>query len=131
MDGEQALAEGLSRLVQEKRRIPKPNTDNPFTILRFGQRRKQTAVIYAIPCHTGKKPHYEKGITLAEFAHVLRALDENGSVTLSWFKEHLPDCVKEGSCNYTSLCGILELLGYCTYSPSERCYVKTDKERDV
>lgn len=125
------LENELKQLVQKNSIIPKPHTNNPFRVLRIGRRRNQTAIIYSIPCHTGKKSHYEKGVTYSDFAKVLQGLEKNGFVTLSWFAENLPDCVKEGSCNYTSLCGMLELLGYCKYSPSERCYIKCREEHKI
>ena len=106
----------LQKLVDEKRKIPKPETDNEFRILRVGRRRNQTAIIYSIPSHTNENSHYEKGITYSEFSRVLDELSTSGYVTRSWFYNNLPECAKEGSCNFTSLCGILELLGYCKYS---------------
>lgn len=110
------LKEKLQNLVDAKSKIPKPETDNEFKILRFGRRRKQPAIIYSIPSHVDRKSHYEKGITYSEFLKVMEELSDNGYVTRSWFNKNLSECAKEGSCNFTSLCGILELLGYCKYS---------------
>lgn len=110
------LKKELNPLVLKKSLIPKPETDNEFRILRLGKRRGESAVIYSISSHKAPSSHYEKGITYSEFLQVLNELSETGLVTRSWFNENLPECAKEGSCNFTSLCGILELLGYCKYS---------------
>lgn len=110
------LKEKLQNLVDAKSKIPKPETDNEFRILRLGKRRREIAVIYSIPNHKEPSSHYEKGITYSEFLQVLNELSETGFVTRSWFNKNLSECAKEGSCNFTSLCGILELLGYCKYS---------------
>lgn len=110
------LKEKLQNLVDVKSKIPKPETDNEFRILRLGKRRREIAVIYSIPNHKKPSSHYEKGITYSELLQVLNELSETGFVTRSWFNKNLSECAKEGSCNFTSLCGILELLGYCKYS---------------
>lgn len=106
----------LKELVDKNSRIPKPETNNEFKILRVGIRRNQPAIIYSIPSHINENIHYEKGITYSEFSSVLNELFNTGYVTRTWFNDNLPECAKEGSCNFTSLCGILELLGYCKYS---------------
>lgn len=105
----------LQQLISKHCKIPKPETNNEFRILRVGKRRNETAIIYSIPNHKNKNSHYEKGITYSEFSRVLSKLSSSGYVTRRWFNDNHTDCAKEGSCNFTSLCGILELLGYCKY----------------
>lgn len=46
--------------------IPKPEAKDVFRIKGLGIRRGESALVYTIPSHTGKKP-YEKGIALSEF----------------------------------------------------------------
>lgn len=120
------LKNEINTLIITKSLIPKPKTDNEFKILRLGKRRGESAVIYSIPNHKEPSFHYEKGITYSEFLQVLKELSETGYVTRSWFNKNLLECAKEGSCNFTSLCGILELLGYCKYSEKGK-YVSLKK----
>lgn len=94
--------------------IPKPGAKAAFRIKGLGIRRGETALIYTISSYTGSKP-YQKGITIAEFRKAysnLKKREFNGP----WFNQELPGCAKEGSCNFTSLGGILELLGVAKYS---------------
>lgn len=113
---EENIKSRISELVENKTIIPKPKTENTFRILRFGKRRNETAVIYSIPSHKEGKSHYEKGITYSEIFTALNELSKTGYLSRNWFNENLPNCAKEGGCNYTSLGGILELLGFAKYS---------------
>ena len=112
------MIEAQVRELAENRQgteIPKPEAKAAFRIKGLGIRRGETALIYTIPSHTGSKP-YQKGITLAEFEKAYSQLKRSGSLTASWFNQELPACAKEGSCNFTSLGGIFELLGVAKYS---------------
>jgi hypothetical protein len=103
--------------------IPKPNALAPFLIKGMGTRRGEAALIYMIPSHTGRRP-YEKGITFSEFTLAHAELERSGEFTTKWFKTHLAGCAKEGSCNFTSIGGVLEMLGLARYSARGR-YVST------
>lgn len=106
----------LLTLVENKERIPKPETDNPFIIKGTGKRRNELAVVYNIPNHKDPDKPHQKGITVSEFIALLNEAQLKGEVTREWFNKNLPACAKEGGCNFTSACGILELLGYLTYA---------------
>ena len=95
--------------------IPKPEAKEAFRIKGLGTRRGETALIYTIPSHTGKKP-YQKGITISEFEKAYLELKKSGCLTKAWFNRQLPACAKEGSCNFTSLGGIFEMLGFAKYT---------------
>lgn len=95
--------------------IPKPKAKEAFRIKGLGVRRGGAALIYAIPSHTGKKP-YQKGIAMSEFQKAYIQLTETRHFTSTWFNRALPACAKEGSCNFTSLGGVFELLGLAEYS---------------
>jgi hypothetical protein len=99
--------------------IPKPEAKAPFRIKGMGTRRGEPALIYTIPSHTRAKP-YEKGVTLSEFSKALSQLKNNGSFERSWFSRNLPECAKEGSCNFTTIGGVLELLGIAKYQERGR-----------
>ena len=112
----ESLEETLHKLAESNCKIPKPKSDKEFRILRIGRRRNQDAIIYSIPNNKDENQHYEKGITFSEFRKALIELQANGCITRDWFNKNLQECASEGTCNFTSLCGILELLGYCEYT---------------
>jgi len=41
---------------------------------------------------------------------------ETGSLTRTWFVEHYPKLEKDGTCNFTTVGGVLQLLGLARYS---------------
>ena len=96
--------------------IPKPEAKADFVVKGWGRRRGEKALIYTIPNHNNPEKPYEKGITDSEFELAYQQLQRSGELTRAWFDEKLPACNKEGSCNFTSVGGIFELLGEATYS---------------
>lgn len=90
--------------------IPKPEAKGDFTVKGPGKRRREEALIYFVPNNKGGKPQ-EKGVNRSEFEAVAARLAETGSLTRAWFNEALPGCAKEGGCNFTTIGGLLELLG--------------------
>lgn len=42
-------------------------------------------------------------------------LVRSGTLTRQWFKEHLPECDAEGDCNFTTVGGLVTLLGVAIY----------------
>lgn len=103
--------------------IPKPEARESFRIKGMGTRRGEEALVYTIPSHTGRRP-YEKGIALSEFSLAHTELKRSGELTTKWFKDNLPACAKEGSCNFTSIGGVFEMLGLAKYSGRGR-YIAT------
>ena len=99
--------------------IPKPAAKEPFRIKGMGRRRGEEALIYKIPSHTRTKP-YEKGVTLPELEKAFQELKETGSLTRSWFNESLPACKQEGSCNFTTIGGVFQMLGLARYAARGR-----------
>ncbi|MDE5899659.1 MAG: hypothetical protein K2H09_10435 [Treponemataceae bacterium] len=98
--------------------IPKPESENDFTIKGLGMRRGEEALIYRIPTNDPDKyPRgHEKGVTFTEFYKAYTVLQETSSFTRDWFDKELPKCAKEGGCNFTTIGGIFELLGIAQYS---------------
>ena len=98
--------------------IPKPESENDFTIKGLGMRRSEEALVYRIPTNDLEKyPHgHEKGVTFTEFYKAYTVLQETSNFTKAWFNEKLPECAKEGDCNFTTIGGIFELLGIASYS---------------
>lgn len=100
--------------------IPKPESENDFTVKGVGMRRGEAALIYRIPTNNPDKyPRgYEKGITFTEFYKACTVLQETSSFTREWFDTNLPECAKEGGCNFTTIGGIFQLLGIGSYNGS-------------
>ena len=95
--------------------IPKPRAKSPFRIKGEGIRRGQRALIYTIPNHKNPTAPNEKGITYVEFERAFAQLQQTGTLENKWFKQHLAACYNEGSCNFTTVGGLFELLGEAEY----------------
>lgn len=78
-------------------------------------RRGEPALIYTIPNNRNPQKPYEKGITATEFERAREELVRSGQLTRPWFLERLPRCIDEGECNFTTLGGLLVLLGEAVY----------------
>ena len=100
--------------------IPKPESEKDFTVKGVGMRRGEEALIYRIPTNNLEKyPNgHEKGVTFTEFYKAYTVLQETSSFTREWFNENLPECAKDGGCNFTTIGGIFKLLGIAAYSKS-------------
>lgn len=96
--------------------IPKPEAKSDFYVKAWGKRRGEAALVYCIPNHGNPAKPHEKGVTESEFEKAFAELKRSGEFTRAWFDKHLPNCAKEGSCNYTTIGGIFELLGEAAYS---------------
>ncbi|SRR6266568_6765914 len=95
--------------------IPKPAATRPFRVKGVGRRRGERALIYTIPNHSDPKHPYEKGITASEFATAYKRLTDFGELSHQWFRQHLPACATEGSCNFTTIGGLFQRLGVAAY----------------
>jgi|SRR5271163_3187812 len=91
--------------------IPKPRAQGHFYVKGDGIRRDQRALIYTIPNHSNPIAPHEKGVTYAELEHAYTRLLQTGMLETKWFKQHLSACYAEGSCNFTTVGGLFELLG--------------------
>ena len=96
--------------------IPKPEAKESFTITGWGRRRGEEALIYNVPNHSNPSKPHQKDITVSEFEKAYRQLTTSGLIDRRWFNENLPDCAKEGGCNFTTIGGIFELLGEAAYT---------------
>jgi hypothetical protein len=123
------IEDDIRRLAQRHagREVPKPEAKAPFLIKGMGKRKGEDALIYIIPSHTGSRPH-EKGITMSEFTSAISELRNSGELTRAWFNQNLHRCANEGSCNFTSIGGIFELLGLVVYAERGRYVSKKEGE---
>lgn len=95
--------------------IPKPAAKGDFRVKGWGKRRGEAALIYLIPNHRDPTTPHQKGVTVSELQRARKQLERTGEFTRLWFKENLPDCSKEGDCNFTTIGGLFCLLGLASY----------------
>jgi len=95
--------------------IKKPKAKGKHLVKGWGKRRGQEALIYTIPNNREPSNPYEKGITIDEFEKAFQKLKSSGELTREWFNKNLMDCAKEGSCNFTTIGGIFEILDEAEY----------------
>ena len=95
--------------------IPKPEAREKFLVKGWGQRRGEEALIYFVPNRKNPSKPYQKGITISDFETAYGELTKSGELTRKWFNDRLPECAKEGSCNFTTIGGIFEVLEEARY----------------
>ena len=91
--------------------IPKPETDRTYRVKGWGTRRGEQALVYLIPNLKKKSKPHQKGVTVTEWRRAYERLDSTGELRRSWFTEALPECHKEGACNFTTVGGVFVKLG--------------------
>jgi hypothetical protein len=96
--------------------IPHPRNRADFTVKGWGIRRGERALIYSIPNRNRPSKPYQKGITVSDWIQAFQRLVDSGDFSRSWFKGSMPTCSKEGNCNFTTIGGVFELLGYAAYT---------------
>jgi hypothetical protein len=115
------ILEQIETRVPPGTKIPKPEARADFIVKKvWGVRRGERALIYTIPNHRTPTKPYQKGITVSEWAAAFERLIEAGDLTRSWFEQSMPACAKEGGCNFTTIGGLFELLGYAEYDREGR-----------
>jgi hypothetical protein len=95
--------------------IPKPHARSDFVVKGWGKRRGEPALVYNIPNHKNPQKPHQKGVTVSEWTHAFVQLTSVGEITGSWFRAAMPACAKEGYCNFTTIGGVFELLGFAVY----------------
>ncbi len=96
--------------------IPKPEANKAFFVKGWGCRRGERALIYTIPNHRNPSQPYQKGITESEWVEAFNQLTKTGEFTREWFCKTMVQCHSEGSCNFTTIGGIFELLAVARYT---------------
>lgn len=98
--------------------IPKPFALGEFVIKGWGKRRGSDALIYYIPNRSVGGAPYQKGIAVDEWVRAIEVLTVEGQLSAQWAKVNLSGCLKEGYCNFTTIGGIFQLLGFAVYAGS-------------
>lgn len=96
--------------------IPKPKATAEFKIKGVGKRRGEAALTYWVPNHKSPSKPLVKGITFTEFTRAYNQLRESTHFTRRWFNTNLEACAKEGTCNFTTIGGVFQLLGVAHYA---------------
>lgn len=96
--------------------IPKPKATAEFKIKGWGKRRGEAALTYWVPNHKSPGKSLVKGITVTEFRRSYDQLLKSTRLTRRWFNTNLEACAKEGSCNFTTIGGVFQLLGVARYA---------------
>ena len=71
--------------------------------------------MYTIPNHGDPSSPHEKGLAYAELEPAYSQLRRTGTLSTPWFRTHRSACYVEGSCNFTTVGGVFELLGEASY----------------
>ncbi len=95
--------------------IPKPEAKSDFIVKGIGKRRGEEALIYFIPNHKNPNKPSQKGITRTELEKAYKELNLSGTFTKKWFDKNLIDCSSEGSCNFTTIGGLFQKIGFAKY----------------
>ncbi len=109
------IVERVRREVHQGAIVPKPVSTREYVVKGWGRRRGEDALIYLIPNRTNPGHSYQKGIAESELEKAYQHLREDGEISRKWFDRNMQACAKEGSCNFTTLGGIFELLGIALY----------------
>jgi hypothetical protein len=96
-------------------RIPKPESDQIYEVRGWTTSRGEEALVYQIPKKPGTKRASQKRIPVSAFQKSFVVLTESGTLTRRWFQTVFPVLDDDGTCNFTTIGGIFELLGEARY----------------
>lgn len=106
----------IKRVVTPGTRIPKPQSPRTYVVKGWGNSRGEEALVYQLPAKLGTKRRSEKRIRASAFEDAYKVLKSQGEITHGWFAQQYPDLEADGACNFTTLGGVLELLGEAEYA---------------
>ncbi|SHJ93294.1 hypothetical protein SAMN02745163_02861 [Clostridium cavendishii DSM 21758] len=69
----------------------------------------------------GKKGNYKK-VLYTEVEYAIRECELNGSINRSWYNKKFSKRAASNPCNFTSIGGVLQELGYVLYNKNK--YIK-------
>ena len=95
--------------------IPKPRSNKSYIVKGWGTSRGESALVYLTPKKPGSKKQASKRIRVSDFRKAHSVLISTGEFTREWFNKNLPDCAKDGGCNFTTIGGIFVLLRIAEY----------------
>ncbi len=110
------IQQHVERLVREKAIVPKPQSTETYRLVRIGKSRGARALVYELPKRPESKRVSTKRIPLPVIEECAHRLFCTGSIKRTWFAEHYPQLESDGTCNFTTVGGVLQLLGLARYS---------------
>jgi len=95
--------------------IPKPDAKSDFIVKGWGKRRGEEALIYFVPNHRNPGRPNQKGINVSEWEKAYGRVVSGEDFSRQWFQKNMTACSDEGTCNFTTIGGIFQLLGLVDY----------------
>ena len=105
----------IKKAIRPGAKIPKPLSRHAYVVKRWGMSRGEEALVYELPTRPGTKRASQKRIPSSAFEQAYNVLTTTGELTREWFVNHYPKLDADGSCNFTTLGGVFELLGVAKY----------------
>jgi hypothetical protein len=82
-----------------------------YQVKGFGTRRGQEALVYLIPNRKKLGNCYEKGISEPEWEQAYGQLCQSGVLDRRWFDAKMPECSKDGTCQFLAVGAVFVALG--------------------
>lgn len=92
-------------------RIPKPESEDAYTVKGIGRSRGEDALVYFIPGTSGST----KRVPLSAFVWAEEQLSSTGKLLRTEFSHAYPEWDSDGSCNFTTLGGVFVFFGEAEY----------------
>ncbi|MBK9579100.1 MAG: hypothetical protein IPO40_18690 [Fibrobacteres bacterium] len=103
--------------------IPKPKAKSDFIFLGWTSSGSESAISYSIPNRKDPAKPYRKYVRESEIILAYEEFVKAGEFTRGWLNTHLPKLAKEGSCSFTTIGGLLCLLGEARYEYARYCKI--------
>jgi len=109
------ILERIKKATPPGTKIPKPESDESYIVVGWGTSRGEEALVYELPVKPTSMKASQKRIHASAFRFADEVLKTTDEITRSWFAANFPELERDGSCNFTTLGGIFELLGLAVY----------------
>jgi hypothetical protein len=97
-------------------KIPKPAAQGTFKVKGEGTAYGERAILYTIPNRKNPDRPRQKGVTATQLEQAYGQLLRTGELTRAWWNENVRLSDAEGGCNFTTVGGLLTLLGEAEYA---------------
>jgi hypothetical protein len=97
----------IKRSIRRDTVIPKPEAQSGDYIVEelWGESRGEDALVYSIPSRTPGARRNRKRVRKSEWVQAAKHLTAAGDFRHSWFKQFMPECYNDGTCNFTAIGG--------------------------
>ena len=114
-----SIVEKIKAKVQIGTVLPKPMAKSEFYFTGWCISNNEEAISYSIPNHKNPSKPHKKYIRISELAKAYDEFNKNGCITRKWFNTELSKLANEGSCSFTTIGGLLILLGEANYESAQ------------